>query len=428
MLDIHFIREHKQEVRDNLSKRQHAPYLEMYDALIVDDVKYRTALQDAEGLRARRNVLTSQVAQVKDQPDAKQKLVQESKMVGEQIVQAEKTQMVLKEKIRESLMRLPNLMEDDVPYGKDDSENLETKKWGTIVERDFTPLTHGEVARKLDGVEFERAVKISGTGFFALKGTLVLLERALQQYALDTLMQDGFIPHAPPFMMNRKAYEGVTDLGDFGNQLYKIEGEDLHLIATSEHPLTAQFMDEALPIQQLPIAMVGISPCFRKEVGKHGLDERGFFRVHQFNKVEQVVICKPDESKAWHERMLANTEKMMQGLQIPYRVVNVCTGDLGIVASKKYDIEGYSPREKKYFELMSLSNCSTYQAVRLNIKLTLPDGKKEYIHTLNATGISTARMLRAILENHQTKEGGVKIPEVLHPYMYGMREISANRD
>jgi len=423
MLDIHYVREHKEEVKANLAKRQHQPYLEMYDTLIVDDVKYRTILQDAEGLRARRNIITSQVAQVKDQPEAKQKLIQESKMVGEQIVQAEKTQAALKEKIREALMRLPNLMEEDVPYGKDDTENVETKKWGSIVERDFAPLTHGEVARKLDGVEFERAVKISGTGFFALKGTLVLLERALQQYALDTLMQDGFVPYAPPFMMNRKAYEGVTDLGDFGNQLYKIEGEDLHLIATSEHPLTAQFMDESLPITQLPILQVGISPCFRKEVGKHGLDERGFFRVHQFNKIEQVVFCAPSESKTWHERMLGNTERMMQGLQIPYRVVNVCTGDLGIVASKKYDIEGWSPREKKYFELMSLSNCSTYQAVRLNIKLTKPDGTKEYLHTLNATGISTARMLRAILENHQTKEGGIKIPEVLHPYMYGMKEI-----
>lgn len=423
MLDIHFIREHKDEVRANLAKRQHAPYLEMLETLIQDDVKYRTILQDAEGLRARRNVLTQQVAQVKDQPEAKQKLIQESKMVGEQIVQAEKTQLVLKEKIRETLLRLPNLMEEDVPYGKDDSENVEVKKWGIISDPGFQPLTHGDVARKLDGVEFERAVKVSGTGFFALKGTLVLLERALQQYALDSLMQDGFVPYAPPFMMNRKAYEGVTDLGDFGNQLYKIEGEDLHLIATAEHPLTAQYMDESLPITQLPIAQVGISPCFRKEVGKHGLDERGFFRVHQFNKVEQVVFAHPSESKAWHERMLANTEKMMQGLQIPYRVVNVCTGDLGIVASKKYDIEGWSPREKKYFELMSLSNCSTYQAVRLNIKFTKPDGTKEYLHTLNATGISTARMLRAILENHQTKEGGIKIPEVLHPYMYGMKEI-----
>ncbi|MEK6902896.1 MAG: serine--tRNA ligase, partial [archaeon] len=273
------------------------------------------------------------------------------------------------------------------------------------------------------GVEFERAVKMSGAGFFALKGPLVLLELALQRYALDALMVDGFVPMQPPFMLNRAAYEGVTDLGDFGNQLYKIEGEDLHLIATSEHPLTAQYMNENLPGTQLPIQLAGISPCFRKEIGKHGLDERGFFRVHQFNKIEQVVICTPEESKAWHERMVKNTETMMLGLEIPYRVVNVCTGDLGIVAAKKYDIEGWSPREKKYFELMSLSNCTTYQAVRLNIKYTNPDGSKAYVHTLNATGISTARMLRAILENHQTKEGGIHIPHVLLPYMYGMTEI-----
>ena len=423
MLDIQFIRTHKEEVRQNLAKRQHSPYVESFDALMLDDMKYRTLLQDAEGLRAQRNKLTQQVAQVKDQPEAKQKLVQESKGVGEQIVQAEKNQAVLKEKIHETLMRLPNLMEESVPFGKDDSENVEVRKWGEIKPMDFDVQNHAQIAKNIDGVEFERAVKISGTGFFAVKGTLVLLERALQQYALDTLMQDGFVPYAPSYLMNRAAYEGVTDLADFGNQLYKIEGEDLYLIATSEHPLTAQYMDETMPIQRLPIALAGISQCFRKEVGKHGLDERGFFRVHQFIKVEQVVICAPSESKTWHERILANTEKMMQGLNIPYRVVNVCTGDLGIVAAKKYDIEGYSPREKKFFELMSLSNCSTYQAVRLNIKLTHPDGKKEYVHTLNATGISTARMLRAILENHQTQEGGIRIPEVLHPYMYGMKEI-----
>ncbi len=320
-------------------------------------------------------------------------------------------------------MRLPNIMEEDVPYGKDDTENVEVKKWGEIKKLDFEPQHHGQIARNIDGVEFERAVKISGTGFFSLKGPLVLLDRALHQYALDSLMQEGFVPMQPPFMMNRKAYEGVTDLAEFGEQVYQLQNEDLHMIATSEHPLTAQYMNETLPETQLPILLAGISPCFRKEVGKHGLDERGFFRVHQFNKVEQIVICTPEESKGWHERMLANTEKMMQGLQLPYRVVNVCTGDLGIVAAKKYDIEGYSPREKKYFELMSLSNCTAYQAVRLNLRYGKKDGSKKYVHTLNATGISITRMLRAILENYQTKEGGIKIPEVLLPYMYGMTEI-----
>jgi seryl-tRNA synthetase len=423
MLSIHFIRENKEQVRENLSRRQHAPYLQLFDQLIQDDLEYRKLLQDAEGLRAKRNQLTQQVAKVKDNPIEKQQLVQESKGVGAQIVQTEKRQNELKEKIRSTLMRLPNILEEDVPFGKDDAENVEVKKWGEIKKLDFKPLHHGQIARNIDGVEFERTVKISGTGFFALKGSLALLDMALTRYALDMLMQDGFVPMQPPYMMNRKAYEGVTDLAEFDNQLYKIENENLYLIATSEHPLTAQFMDETLPGSKLPIQLAGISPCFRKEVGKHGLDERGFFRVHQFNKVEQVVICQPNESKTWHERMLQNTEKMMQGLEIPYRVVNVCTGDIGIVAAKKYDIEGYSPREKKYFELMSLSNCTAYQATRLNIKFTNADGSKEYVHTLNATGISNARMLRAILENNQTKEGGILIPKILHPYMYGMTEI-----
>lgn len=423
MLDIHFVRENKEKVRENLAKRQNPEYVQMFDEVMQEDLEYRKILQEAEGLRAKRNQLTQQVAKVKDNPVEKQKFVGESKLVGQQITDAEKKQTELKERIHERLMRLPNLLEDDVPFGKDDTQNVEVRKWGTIPSFDFEIKHHGQLAKDVDGAEFERTVKISGSGFFALKGPLVLLDLALQRYALDTLMADGFVPVQPAFMMNRAAYEGVTDLGEFDNQLYKIEGQDLHLIATSEHPLTAHYMNENLPGTQLPIQLAGISPCFRKEVGKHGLDERGFHRVHQFNKIEQVVLCKPEESKAWHERMVKNTETMMQGLGIPYRVVNVCTGDIGIVAAKKYDIEGWSPREKKYFELMSLSNCTTYQAVRLNIKFTNPDGSKGYLHTLNATGISNARMLRAILENHQTKEGSIKIPAVLLPYMYGMTEI-----
>lgn len=426
MLDIHFIRVHKDEVRENLAKRQHAPYVEQFDHLILDDVEYRKALQEVEGLRGKRNQLTQQVAKLAGQPTGgmeKQELIKQSKDVGIQIMANEEKQKKLREKIRTTLMHLPNLMEADVPFGKDDTQNVEAKKWGEIKTFDFDVQTHAQIAKNVDGAEFERAVKISGTGFYALKGPLVLLDLALQRYALDVLMKDGFIPMQPPFLLNRAAYEGVTDLGDFGTQLYKIQDEDLHLIATSEHPLTAQYMNENIPLTQLPIQVAGISPCFRREVGKHGLDERGFHRVHQFNKIEQVVICPPSESKAWHERMLANTEALMQGLNIPYRVVNVCTGDLGIVAAKKYDVEGWSPREKKYFELMSLSNCAAYQAVRLNIKYVNPDGSKEYAHTLNATAISTTRMLRAVLENYQTKEGGLVIPDVLRPYMYGLEVI-----
>ncbi|MBM3282489.1 MAG: serine--tRNA ligase [Candidatus Diapherotrites archaeon] len=424
MLDIHFVREHVEGVRENLSRRQYAPYLELFDQVAGEDIAYRKALQEVEGLRAKRNQLTQQVAKVKDNPMEKQKLVQESRSVGEQIILNEKIQKELKEKIHEKLMKLPNLLAEDVPFGKDDTQNVQVKTWGEITEKNFEVLTHAQVAKNVDGAEFDRAVKISGTGFFALKGPLVLLDLALQRYALDMLMRDGFIPYTPPVLMNRAAYEGVTDLSDFGNQLYKIENEDLHLIATSEHPLTAQYMNETLPSSQLPIQLAGLSPCFRREVGKHGLDERGFFRVHQFNKIEQIVICSPEESPAFHTRMVSNTEKLFQGLGIPYRVVNVCTGDLGIVAAKKYDIEGWSPREKKYFELASLSNCTTYQAVRLNIKVSSPDGSKRYAHTLNATAIATARMLRAILENYQTPDGGFDVPPVLQPYMYGLTHIA----
>ncbi len=423
MLDIHFVREHKDNVRENLAKRQHAPYLAMFDALVQQDLDYRKALMDVEGLRAKRNQLTLQVQQNLQNPSEKQRLIGESKQVGEQIAQNEILQKELKEKVRVALMRLPNLMDESVPFGKDDTQNVTTKEWGEIPIFGFEVLHHGQIAKNIQGVEFERAVKISGTGFYALKGPLVLLDHALQWYAMDTIMRDGFIPVAPPFMMNRAAYEGVTDLGDFEQVLYKLEKEDLHLIATSEHPLTAMYMNETLSEKELPIQLGGISPCFRKEIGKHGLDERGFHRVHQFNKIEQVVICKPEESAQWHERMLANTEKMMQGLQLPYRIVIVCTGDLGIVAAKKYDIEGWSPREKKYFELMSLSNCTTYQAVRLSIKYSKADGTKEYVHTLNATGISTTRMLRAILEHYQTRDGGLRVPEILLPYMYGVKEF-----
>ncbi len=424
MLDIHFVREHVEGVRENLSRRQYAPYLELFDQVVAEDIAYRKALQEVESLRAQRNQLTQQVARVKDNPMEKQTLVQQSRDVGEKIIQNEKIQKELKEKIHEKLMKLPNLLAEDVPFGKDDTQNVQVKTWGEITEKNFEVLTHAQVAKNVDGAEFDRAVKISGTGFFALKGPLVLLDLALQRYALDVLMRDGFIPYAPPLLMNRAAYEGVTDLSDFGNQLYKLENEDLHLIATSEHPLTAQYMNETLPSSQLPIQLAGLSPCFRKEVGKHGLDERGFFRVHQFNKIEQIVICSPEESPAFHARIVSNTEKLFQGLGIPYRVVNVCTGDLGIVAAKKFDIEGWSPREKKYFELASLSNCTTYQAVRLNIKVSSPDGSKRYAHTLNATAIATARMLRCILENYQTPDGGFDVPPVLQPYMYGLTHIA----
>ena len=258
-----------------------------------------------------------------------------------------------------------------------------------------------------------------------MKGDLAILDLALQRLAIDMLIKKGFTPIQPPLMMNRRAYEGVTDLSDFENVMYKIEGEDLYMIATSEHPLVSMYMDEIFEEKDLDnaIKLAGMSPCFRREIGKHGLDERGLFRVHQFNKIEQVIICKPEKSWDLFEEISKNQQEYMQALKIPYRIVNVCTGDMGVVAAKKFDLEGWSPREGKYIELGSCSNCTSYQAVRLNIKYRKKDGTKEFVHTLNNTMIPTTRTLRVIIENYQTKEGTIKVPKALAPYMNGITEI-----
>jgi seryl-tRNA synthetase len=316
-------------------------------------------------------------------------------------------------------MRLPNILHDSVPVGKDDSENVEIKRLGIPRAVDFEIKNHGQLAAENNWADFERATKISGAGFYFLKGSLVLLDLALQRYALDLLEKKGFTPVIPPYMINRSSYEGVTDLGDFEKVMYKIDGDDAYLIATSEHPIGAMYQGEIFEERDLPLRLAGISPCFRREIGAHGLDTKGLFRVHQFTKVEQFVFCKPEDSWTIHEELLANAEELFSGLGLPYRVVNICTGDIGTVAAKKYDIEVWMPRETAYKEVVSCSNCTAYQAVRLNIRVR--DKKdfesKQHIHTLNSTAVATSRVIRAILENNQQANGSVEVPEVLRPYM-----------
>jgi seryl-tRNA synthetase len=273
-----------------------------------------------------------------------------------------------------------------------------------------------------DQADFKRAAKTSGAGFYFLKDKIAMLDFALQKFALDKLVKKEYIVVEPPFMIRREPYEGVTDLADFENVMYKIEGDDLYLIATSEHAIGAMHMDETFDDSRLPIRYAGISSCFRREIGSHGLDTRGLFRVHQFNKIEQFIFCKPEDSWKLHEELLANAEELFKDLGLPYRVVNICTGDIGIVAAKKYDIEVWMPREEKYREVVSCSNCTSYQAVRLSIKYKDGD-KKEYVHTLNSTAIATSRALRAIIENYQQKDGSVIVPKVLQPYMNGVKKI-----
>ncbi|MDP2973682.1 MAG: serine--tRNA ligase [Candidatus Diapherotrites archaeon] len=321
------------------------------------------------------------------------------------------------------LGRLPNVLHDSVPAGKDDNDNKVIRKWGKTKKPAFPIKHHGQLAADLGIADFERAVKISGAGFFILKGNLALLDLALQRFAIDLLAKKGFTLIQPPLIIKRKPYEGVVDLQDFESVMYKIDNEDQYLIATSEHPLVSMYMDEILEEKQLPILLAGASPCFRKEIGKHGLDERGFFRVHQFNKIEQIIFCKPEESWKLHESLVKNAEELLKKLQLPYNVTNVCTGDMGAIAAKKYDVNGWSPREQKYFELMSCSNCTTFQSAALNIKYRKKDGSKQFVHTLNSTMVATTRALRCIIENCQTKQGTIKVPKALQPYMNGLKEI-----
>ena len=313
------------------------------------------------------------------------------------------------------LLRIPNTLHDSVPFGKDDADNVVAKKFGKLPKFKFELIGHEEILKKWKLVDLERASKISGARWYFLKEQAALLEMALTRYAVDFMRKKGYALFVPPFMINRKAYEGVTSLGDFEEMLYKIDGEDLYAIATSEHPGTAQFMDEILQAECLPVKMVGFSTNFRKEAGAHGKDTKGIFRVHQFNKVEQLIICKPEESWHFHEELIKNAVEFFQSLGLHGRVANVCTGDIGIVAAKKYDVEVWMPVQKAYREMVSCSNCTSYQAVRLNIKYQ--DGiERKYVHTLNSTCVATSRAVVAILENFQQKDGTVIIPKILHKY------------
>lgn len=418
MLDINLIRTDPKAVEESLRKRQDKEKITWLKNLIEKDKQWRSLKQDLDKLRQRRNVLSGTFVESN---------LKEAKGVAAKIKENESKSNALKEKINNYLMRLPNILHESVPFGKDDSDNKVVKKHGKPKKPGFEIKHHGQLAAELGIADFERAVKISGNGFFYLKGELALLDFALQRYAIDLLAKKGFTLIQPPFLMRKKPYEGVVSLDDFEDVMYKVEGEDLYLIATSEHPMAAMYQGEILEEKQLPIKYAGISACFRKEVGKHGLDERGFFRVHQFNKVEQFVFCKPEQSWKHFEQIAKNAEDLMKGLKIPYEKTNVCTGDIGIIAAKKYDINAWSPREKKFIELMSCSHCTDYQARRLGIRYRKKDGSKEVVHTLNNTMVATTRMLRILIENYQTKKGTIKVPTVLQKYMNGLKEIKEGK-
>lgn len=419
MLDIRFVRASPDAVKADLKKRNDIEKLAWVDELLKKDARSRELKQETDVLRQRRNSIAREINTARKAGQDATALMAEAAGLPLKIKDCDTEQEENAATIKSYLMRLPNILHESVPFGKDDTENIEIKRVGQPRVFDFEIKNHGQLAADMGWADFERATKISGAGFYFLKGNLVLLDMALQRYAIDLLAKKGYIPVIPPYMINRSSYEGVTDLGDFEKVMYKIEGNDAYLIATSEHPIGAMYRDEIFEDKDLPLQLAGISPCFRREIGAHGLDTKGLFRVHQFTKVEQFVFCKPDESWKIHEELLANAEEIFQNLGLPYHVVNICTGDIGTVAAKKYDIEVWMPRENAYKEVVSCSNCTSYQAVRLNIKVRDKSEfeVKQHIHTLNSTAIATSRVMRAILENFQEPDGRVQVPPVLRRYL-----------
>jgi seryl-tRNA synthetase len=427
MLDPKMLRENPEEARKNFLKRGDENIVKTFDEWLEKDIEWRALKQGVDNLRAERNTVSEEIKLAKGKGDnAKfEQLMIRAKEIPAKLKEKEEFLKEIEQRTVSLLGKLPNLLDKDVPSGKGEKENKVVRKSGATKKPKFELKHHGELAKELEIAEFEDAVKISGTGFYYLKGDLALLDLALQRLAIDLLLKKGFTLVQPPLMMNRKAYAGVTDLVVFEDVLYKIENEDLYLISTSEHPLVSMNTGRTFEANEIkkPILLAGVSPCFRKEIGKHGLDERGFFRVHQFNKIEQVVICRPEDSKKVFGMLAKNQEELFKKLKIPYRIISLCSGEVGVVSSITFDLEGWSPREQKYIELGSCSNCTTYQSAGLNIKYKKSDGTKEYAHTLNATMAATTRTLRAIIENYQTAKGTIKVPTALQKYMNGKKEI-----
>ena len=422
MLDINMFREHADVIRADHDRRD-LPH-DAVDEVIRLDEQWRKARYDADQFRKARNEAARSIAEAKKSGNsaAAETIMAEVADIGARIDElAELSDDCLTR--RDSLrMSIPNILHADVPIGEDDQKNTLQSMHGEKTELGFEPRNHNDLIEMNGWVDQSRGAKVAGSRFYFLQGDLARLEMALQQYGADFLMSRGYTLVQPPLMMNREAYEGVTDLGDFETVMYGIEPDKYYLIATSEHPLTAMRMDEIIEPSELPIKLVGVSACFRREVGAHGLSDRGIWRVHQFTKVEQIVICDPDNSWDHHEELLGNAVDMWDSLGLHYRVVNICTGDMGTVAARKYDLEAWLPGAGGYKEVVSCSNCTDYQANRLRMRYRTTEGN-EAVHTLNSTAIATSRALVAIMEQNQMEDGRVSVPDVLRSYMGGQEVL-----
>ena len=428
MLDLKFVRENPDIVKQNIKNKFQDSKLPLVDEVIALDTESRAAKQEADTLRADRNKFSKQIGALmaqgkKEEAEEIKKLVTEK---SERLAELEAKEAELTEKVTKIMMVIPNIIDPSVPIGKDDSENVEIEKFGEPVVPEFEIPYHSEIMESFEGLDLDAARKVAGNGFYYLMGDIARLHSAVISYARDFMINRGFTYCVPPFMIRSDVVTGVMSFAEMDAMMYKIEGEDLYLIGTSEHSMIGKFIDTILPEEKLPYTLTSYSPCFRKEKGAHGIEERGVYRIHQFEKQEMIVVCKPEESKEWFEKLWKNTVDLFRTLDIPVRTLECCSGDLADLKVKSIDVEAWSPRQKKYFEVGSCSNLGDAQARRLKIRVKGEDGEKYFAHTLNNTVVAPPRMLIAFLENNLCEDGSVKIPEALRPYMGGMTEIRKN--
>ncbi len=427
MIDIKFLRENPDVVKQNIKNKFQDSKLPLVDEVIDLDAQARATQQEADDLRANRNKLSKQIGSLMAQ-GKKEEAEEVKKQVTEQaerLSELQEKETELQAKVKEIMMVIPNIIDPSVPIGKDDSENVEIERFGEPVVPDFEIPYHSEIMEHLHGLDLDSARRVAGNGFYYLMGDIARLHSAVISYARDFMIDRGFTYCVPPFMIRSNVVTGVMSFAEMDAMMYKIEGEDLYLIGTSEHSMIGKFIDQIIPEEELPKTLTSYSPCFRKEKGAHGIEERGVYRIHQFEKQEMIVVCKPEESKMWFDKLWQNTVDLFRSLDIPVRTLECCSGDLADLKVKSLDVEAWSPRQKKYFEVGSCSNLGDAQARRLQIRVKGEDGKKYLAHTLNNTVVAPPRMLIAFLENNLQADGSVRIPEALRPYMGGKDKIEA---
>ena len=425
MLDLRFVRENPEIVKQNIRNKFQDAKLPLVDEVIELDEENRKVKKEADDLRASRNKISKQIGALMGQgkKEEAEEVKKQVTAASDHLAELEEKEKDLEERIKKIMMTIPNIIDPSVPIGKDDSENVEVQKYGDPVVPDFEIPYHTEIMEKFNGIDLDSARRVAGNGFYYLMGDIARLHSAVIAYARDFMIERGFTYCVPPFMIRSDVVTGVMSFAEMDAMMYKIEGEDLYLIGTSEHSMIGKFIDQIIPEEELPKTLTSYSPCFRKEKGAHGIEERGVYRIHQFEKQEMIVVCKPEESKMWFDKLWQNTVDLFRSMDIPVRTLECCSGDLADLKVKSVDVEAWSPRQKKYFEVGSCSNLGDAQARRLRIRVNGPDGKKYFAHTLNNTVVAPPRMLIAFLENNLQADGSVRIPEVLRPYRGGKTEI-----